>query len=206
MSCRLTLSERRVPVELIGLSVISCFRTVHMNDPVSTLHRYKLKAGSKIMMIGDDQPISDRAPAPSSSTQASTSTTSYSSTPTPAPAIKQPLTEEDLIAKISTSVNYTNETLLPMIEHYTMVAEQFIRISTASGYTVKHLETEYAKVSETLLQTLIKIDSVDCGEFVQARQHRRDAVKLVQGLMDRVDQVKERVKASTSRNVPPVQL
>ena len=45
------------------------------------------------------------------------------------------------------------------------------------------------QLSELLMQSLITLDGVDCpSEFQTARQKRREAVKLCQELMDRVDQ------------------
>lgn len=50
-------------------------------------------------------------------------------------------------------------------------------------------------LSELLMQSLITLDGVDCpSEFEAARKDRRQAVKVCQELMDRVDQTRATLK------------
>ncbi|GAA5975284.1 hypothetical protein JCM11641_005918 [Rhodosporidiobolus odoratus] len=50
-------------------------------------------------------------------------------------------------------------------------------------------------LSETLLQALLRLDSIEVpGSFAQARADRKEAVKRVQSVLDRVDAAKEAVK------------
>lgn len=55
--------------------------------------------------------------------------------------------------------------------------------------TKKEIEDLGIYLSELLMQSLITLDGVECpSEFETARKNRREAVKLCQELMDRVDQ------------------
>ena len=57
----------------------------------------------------------------------------------------------------------------------------------------------FSIVSETLLQALLQLDSVNVrSEWTEARAARKAAVKAVQALLDRVDQVKDR-----AQSIPP---
>jgi hypothetical protein len=61
----------------------------------------------------------------------------------------------------------------------------------------KQAEDLGASLSETLMQALIALDGVDCPpDFQTARLKRKQAVKICQELMDRVDQAKSILKQS----------
>ncbi|KAI8880575.1 hypothetical protein K501DRAFT_335303 [Backusella circina FSU 941] len=61
----------------------------------------------------------------------------------------------------------------------------------------KEAEDLGTSLSETLMQALITLDGVDCPpDFQTARLKRKEAVKMCQELMDRVDQVKTILKQS----------
>ncbi len=50
------------------------------------------------------------------------------------------------------------------------------------------LKREYTRLGELLLQTLLRLDSfTPDGEWVEARNARKAAVKKVQGLLARID-------------------
>jgi len=63
----------------------------------------------------------------------------------------------------------------------------------------KDLNQTYMRASELLMQKLLLIDMVMAGENEEIRMRRKTAVKLIQGLIDRVDALKSELNAKFSK-------
>ncbi|KAI8913466.1 hypothetical protein EDD86DRAFT_245105 [Gorgonomyces haynaldii] len=69
--------------------------------------------------------------------------------------------------------------------------EGFATQCTQLASELKHDQQTLLRVGEMLLQTLLKIDSVEIEQdWEEARQKRRETVKLVQGFLEQVDKMK----------------
>ncbi|KAJ2556408.1 hypothetical protein EV175_002030 [Coemansia sp. RSA 1933] len=73
-----------------------------------------------------------------------------------------------------------------------MDADALAQIKTSER---KKLDDAYRYMSETLMQYLLKVDSVECPPNAdKARQRRRQAVRLLQSWLDQIDAKKTSVK------------
>lgn len=118
------------------------------------------------------------------------------------------MTEEEIIKEIKESAG---EKLID-IERQVVEMEEYIKYepieSTTTNLETTETETESPLpptpapvapnprlpiyLSELLIQSLLALDSFDIApEWSEARQFRKAGVKKVQGLLDRVDSVKE---------------
>eukprot|EP00842_Homolaphlyctis_polyrhiza_P004800 jgi/Hompol1/5320/HPOL_000764-RA len=178
---------------------------VVMQDLTAPLSFYGIESGSKIMMLVDKRGTA----AWQSTAAASQRTQQQQQQQQPDEPIATLSPEQHLIARLEEQIHFTKTTLAPMIEQYEANVAIFITqpasstsqsildtttTTTTPLLTQKAMQDEYAKLSELLLQRLIKIDGVDCpAEFADARSHRREAVRFVQSKMDFVDSLKESV-------------
>ena len=64
---------------------------------------------------------------------------------------------------------------------------------SAPQESTKHLMDAHAKISELLLQCLLKVDGVVC-DFEAVRLKRKETVKHFQELLDQVDALKRGIK------------
>ncbi|KAJ1557132.1 hypothetical protein HK096_008889 [Nowakowskiella sp. JEL0078] len=104
-----------------------------------------------------------------------------------------------IIQQLEALLNSVRQSAVPLIESYSILvtnifAQHANGVSELSS-TAKQLKDLHEQCSELLMQTLLKIDGVDSGEFEAARMKRREAVKTVQMQLDRVDGLKARVEA-----------
>ncbi|KAI8812979.1 hypothetical protein BJ742DRAFT_790665 [Cladochytrium replicatum] len=193
----------QIPVNRIKL----LHSKVFMKDSSATLSSYGVGTGSKISMLGDgekfyDVPgsIPDSSPfrseheypslPPRAAPPPPTSRTP-SNAPPPPPKYVNP--EDKLIATLDALLDKVNFEIAPEIADYAASVEG-IRDRNLTPQDVKRLQDTSLRCGEMLMQTLLKIDGVTVGENERARAKRKEAVKMVQGLMDRVDGLKERVK------------
>ncbi|KAJ3039023.1 hypothetical protein HDV00_012711 [Rhizophlyctis rosea] len=157
-----------------------------MKDPSASLAKYGVKTGSKIFMMGDGAPIPTKPPPPRPNPQPAQPASSQ----TPSP-------ESTLLATIQKHVDHTRQTLVPMVEQYSNTATTFLGAASnvsASSITPKQLKDEHAKVSELLLQSLLKLDGVVCPpELEVARAARKEAVRFVPPQLPRLDRILARV-------------
>ncbi|KAJ2722600.1 hypothetical protein GGI07_003187 [Coemansia sp. Benny D115] len=130
-----------------------------------------------------------------------------------------PVTEEDrkenaLIHQIDDITSHATDVLSSRMQSYLSDAQlfidQFLSGSMDTGFhgdalgeikasESKKLNDAYMFINETLMQSLLKIDSIECPpEAEKARQRRRQAVKLLQSWMDQMDRKKENVKQAES--------
>lgn len=93
---------------------------------------------------------------------------------------QQPTDESAVIASIQRISTDVLKRLHPEVQKYA----QQVADGQESGQT-------YSMLSETLLQALLKLDGIEVNpEFQQARQERKNAIKAVTEVMDKVDALK----------------
>ncbi|KAJ3098294.1 hypothetical protein HDU97_004144 [Phlyctochytrium planicorne] len=139
-------------------------------------------------------------PSPSSSNpnmQRSNTNSSAAPPQPPRPLPKEPqykLAPEDaFLQKLEDVMSPLRSTIVPLIESYSALATSVIG-GTAEGVTEKQLKFEHSRISELLLQSLLKLDgAVVPGENDDLRAKRKLCVKEVNALLDRTDGIKERV-------------
>ena len=102
-----------------------------------------------------------------------------------------------MIERISQSIEKTKTKLIPQIESFEFSTSTFLSNQSANNdidTTKSKLIDTHHYIIENLMQTLLTLDDVVCPpEFETARKKRREAVKYTQGLIDRVDSVKEQL-------------
>ncbi|KAL5033956.1 hypothetical protein RTP6_001852 [Batrachochytrium dendrobatidis] len=181
--------QSRVPAENIKL-LSSGVVMLDMDAPLSF---YGLGTGSKVMMLVDKRPKQNWGP--------STTTTSPRIPPPTHPVLpKEPELprEERLFKLLNDQIEYTQTIIQPLFGAYKKHADDFLLHDKSSSNTLtpKQLHDEYARISESLLQCLLKIDGVECeSNETELRAKRREAVRLIQGQLDILDGLKEQVVA-----------
>ncbi|CAB5188540.1 uncharacterized protein OCT59_015406 [Rhizophagus irregularis] len=105
--------------------------------------------------------------------------------------------EHALIERISQSIEKTRTNLIPQIESLETSASTFLSNQSTNNdidKTKSKLIDTHHYIIENLMQTLLTLDDVVCPpEFETARKKRREAVQYTQGLIDRVDSVKDQL-------------
>lgn len=129
-------------------------------------------------------------------------TTSGSASPIPSggrtPISKDEQTKqakEQPLLFLNNCISETHEELEPLVNIY---AEKVKRHPPGKPIT-KDLNQTYMRASELLMQKLLLIDMVMAGENEEIRMRRKTAVKLIQGLIDRVDALKSELNAKISK-------
>ena len=143
----------------------------------------------KITLVGSPKTaavVSDRLPSSSGAAPASAQTSSSSSLTGKRPAAEAnsntALDEPRVVAQIDSLVNNTLNKLRPDLQ-----ALFSLPIEQAKKEQQKHLY-----LSEMLLQTLLKLDGFEVDpRWTEARKVRKEGIKKVQGILDRVDAIKE---------------
>lgn len=106
--------------------------------------------------------------------------------------------EYALIHRINVSFSKATTTLLPQVEQFEAEVGELgspDQETQASGTKARLAET-HTRLSEQLLQILIALDGIEApSDFQEARKRRKECVKFTQGLIDRVDAVKERMQS-----------
>ncbi|CAG8726903.1 18470_t:CDS:2, partial [Racocetra fulgida] len=168
-----------VPVNGQKLIIMIIFKLAIMKDETAALTSFGLQPFSKLLLMGSKPNAKDLAQTTTGSSE-----------------------EHALITRISQSVEKTRTTLIPQIESFETSVATFLS-SEDNDDTVKSKLTEtHTCIVETLMQSLLTLDSVDCPpEFETARQKRREAVKFTQGLIERVDEVKEQLLRPDQQNI-----
>ncbi|KAI9351424.1 hypothetical protein BDR26DRAFT_929874 [Obelidium mucronatum] len=166
---------------------------VMMKDHSASLQHYGIKNGSKIMMLGDVETrpsVTKQAPTgpiPSGPTGSSSSI----HTMTPEEAALHKLSEID--------ATLTSQTI-PLVEEYMTTAIDYTsqlpsETTSLDAVQKKKVKDAHARVSELILQVLLKVDGVKVPEGDEVvRMRRKECVKKCNALLDRVDSMKEKVK------------
>lgn len=112
------------------------------------------------------------------------------------------MNEPRIIYQINELTQKTVHDYLPKVERYEVLVSAEPEMLESSGSRTQddqnppatHSEwnsTEFAGLSEVLLQALLKLDGFDIdSEWADARLARKEGVRAVQKLLDRLDQVK----------------
>lgn len=136
-------------------------------------------------------------PNPDIEPEPNPSSTSASASPVP-PSNKKPLSKEEQTKQakeqpllfLDNCISETRDELEPLVNSY---ADKVRRHPRGKPIT-KDLEQTYLRASELLMQKLLLIDLVMAGQNEEIRTKRKTAVKLIQGLIDRVDEKKAELK------------
>lgn len=101
--------------------------------------------------------------------------------------------EHALLTRISAPLRKATDVLLPQIDAYETAAANPPDPADAAGR--KKLTDTHNKLSEQLMQQLLTLDGIAFPpEFETARQKRREAVRAVQGYLDRLDRITAKLK------------
>uniref|UniRef100_A0A1D1XCI9 BAG family molecular chaperone regulator 1 n=1 Tax=Anthurium amnicola TaxID=1678845 RepID=A0A1D1XCI9_9ARAE len=145
-----------------------------MKDDTATLVSLGLVPSSKVLLMGTKPDAKDLVQTTTGSPE-----------------------EHALIERIAQSIEKTKTKLIPQIESFEVSTSTFL--SNQSGNDdndtakSKLIDTHHY-IIESLMQALLTLDDVVCPpEFETARNKRREAVKYTQGLIDRVDSVKDQL-------------
>ena len=96
-------------------------------------------------------------------------------------------TEQSTVAQIRSELEKVRTTLLPGVDGFLHSLLSLLHEDRVEPAT-KTLETEHARLSELLLQALLRLDAISAdGAWDDARAERKGAVKEVQALLDRLD-------------------
>ncbi|KAL2911561.1 hypothetical protein HK105_208960 [Polyrhizophydium stewartii] len=183
---------------------------VVMLDLDAPLSFFGIDSGSKIMMLVDTRPQDKWGPHQSQPSQQQPSHghtqqqhPSHQQQPQQHHQPPQPqLTpEQRLIQRLDDQLIHTETVIVPMLEVYQRNVEAFTSPDRADRpqptLTQKQIKDEHAKITELLLQSLLKVDGVECeSDMVDARAKRREAVRFIQGRLDIADALKERFNHS----------
>ncbi|ORY52580.1 hypothetical protein BCR33DRAFT_693735 [Rhizoclosmatium globosum] len=169
-----------------------------MKDTSAALQHYGIKNGSKIMMLGDAAPIPQ--PAPTSTPLAASS--SNASANASAQSLHTMTPEELALHKLAEIETTLTQTTTPLVESYISLALEYTTtpISAIDPVQSKKLKDSHARVSELILQVLLKVDGVKVPEGDElVRGKRKEAVKRCNGYLDTVDGWKEKVREFEER-------
>ncbi|KAJ2784510.1 hypothetical protein GGI15_002245 [Coemansia interrupta] len=162
------------------------FSGATMKDDSSPLASYGIYPGATVKLIGRKEDAEKSAPVTA-----------------------QDREENALIHKIDDIASHTTDVLSSRMQAYLADAQLYIdqflsgsldglndgALSEIKSTERKKLDDAYMFINETLMQSLLKIDGIECPpEAEKARQRRRQAVKLLQSWMDQMDRKKESVK------------
>ncbi|RUS12516.1 hypothetical protein BC937DRAFT_87672, partial [Endogone sp. FLAS-F59071] len=142
-----------------------------MKDDNAPLSIFGLQPGAKLILVGtkpDDQEVL---------------TTTASGNPE----------EHALLTRISAPLRKATDVLLPQIDAYETAAANPPDPADAAGR--KKMTDTHNLLSEQLMQQLLTLDGIAFPpEFETARQKRREAVRAVQGYLDRLDRITAELK------------
>lgn len=100
--------------------------------------------------------------------------------------------EYGLVRRIADIVEPLQAQFVTKIDSFVATVQQYKQAGTPlNDADKKGLQDNGIYLSETLMQALIKLDGVECPfEFETARQRRREGVRYVQRLLERVDETR----------------
>ncbi|ETW80552.1 hypothetical protein HETIRDRAFT_476210 [Heterobasidion irregulare TC 32-1] len=155
----------------------SSFKLIHagavMKDDNAPLSAYGIHANSTILLL-DSTPQAAAASSPNASTA--------SSNTKKVPAHREPKTEASTISQIRAELDAVQQTLEPGVDGF------LNNIGAPERSDPAALEAEHRRLGELLLQALLRLDAIGFeGGWEDARRERKGAVKIVQGLLDRLD-------------------
>ncbi|TFK44356.1 hypothetical protein BDQ12DRAFT_640922 [Crucibulum laeve] len=140
------------------------FKLIHagalMRDDNAPISAYHLHPNSTIALIGHDQPL---PPMPNQHHHP--------------PTQPQPRSEQSIIATIQSELNHVRSELTPAVQKFLITLPN-----------TPNQEKEHTRLGEMLLQSLLRLDGITTNhDWEDARRERKEAVREVQGMLDRVD-------------------
>lgn len=103
--------------------------------------------------------------------------------------------EASLIERLEDMIEVGRQTIEPSIDNFKNSHAIYLMDGKEKGKqsdkAVKSLIQSHGKLSESLLQSLLKVDGVVVEGFEVARTKRKEAVKYFQGLLDVIDGLKD---------------
>lgn len=167
-----------------------------LRNPSLPLAAYGLKDGSVIVLVGSkDQPTATVSTDGGAGRGASGGKRGKEVVPTTEPELKTYVEEKKSFL----------QGLAKDIETYEQGCQTFIaggdgRDSAPSTTSFTHLQQSHARLSELLLQGLLRLDGIEIPPDLDgARQARKQAIKDVQRELDKVDAKWAEVKASEKK-------
>ena len=151
-----------------------------LKDPSLTLSAYGIEDGSTLALVGSNQPAPS---APAAAPKAAAAKKKN----------KQPETtsQEVLVDWIRGLVDGALSPLQASIEAFVRNSRDDKQVEgnrPAQKPTFEVLQREHARLSETLLRSLLDLDGVEIpSEWQDARKERKEGVRRVQGELTRVD-------------------
>lgn len=157
-----------------------------MKDDNAPIASYRLKPGCTISLVGTNAPDVD-ASAPSGKS------TSVGSIPSK-PLHSGPPTQQSTLHTIESELNTVRTTLRPAVTSFLSslnppsTSSDPTPSSESPTVTAAALKQKHRYLSETLLQSLLRLDAIlpESG-WADVRAARKGAVKEVQGLLDQLD-------------------
>jgi hypothetical protein len=145
---------------------------------------YNIRGNSTIAMIGDTSSDLGQLPPTQSNTSSSMQKTESST-------ISQIRSELDTVRNsLTNDINsFLHAISSPSASnsfHHSIYSAQ--PTSNPDPIPIRTLEKEHTRLAELLLQALLRLDAITTdGAWEDARRERKDAVREVQGLLDRLD-------------------
>ncbi|RUS28576.1 hypothetical protein BC938DRAFT_481723, partial [Jimgerdemannia flammicorona] len=167
------LKERCKDVTSVPINAMKLLHSgAIMKDDTAPLSSFGLHPNAKIILMGtkpDDQEVL---------------TTTTTGNPE----------EHALLTRISATLSKATTVLLPQIDTYEQAALNSPPVTDTVAR--KRLTDTHNMLSEQLMQLLLQLDGIAFApEFEAARQKRREAVRTVQGFLDRLDRITAALKS-----------
>ncbi|CAO3673465.1 unnamed protein product [Umbelopsis ramanniana] len=146
-----------------------------MKDDSSPLSLYGLRAGSKILMLGQRPNAKQTEQTASGNPE-----------------------EASLVTRIQHIMQEVNHDFVAKIKEYEQDVGKFMSSGQQDPRVKKKLQDTGAYLSEKLMQALFALDGIQCQPgFHTARQKRKESVNFAQDLHDRIDQIKGLLKTAS---------
>jgi hypothetical protein len=145
------------------LNICSCFESES-----STVSAYSVRDNSTIAIIGSSSPLTE--PKPTYSHKESLASRS----------------EQSTVHQIHTEIERVRTGLVPEVN---LFLHALATSSPGLLFPTKSFTSEYRRLAELLLQTLLRLDAIGAdGTWDNARTERKGAVEEVQVLLNRLDE------------------
>jgi hypothetical protein len=157
-----------IPVDSVKLAHCG----VPMNDKNAYLSQYHINEDSELIFVGDiNEEAKDNDELESQ--------------------------EKELITKVKSTLDDALSKVQPEVDQYPVQIQQYLKSNyspTNQQQELKQLKQQYLKLSETLLQAILKLDLIDNSKnFVGVRDERKKAILFINNLLKRLDEAKAKL-------------
>ncbi|KXN74497.1 hypothetical protein CONCODRAFT_76873 [Conidiobolus coronatus NRRL 28638] len=157
-----------IPVDNINLAHCG----VPMNDKNAYLSQYRINEDSELIFVGDiNEETKDNDELESQ--------------------------EKELITKVRSTLDDALGRIQLEVDQYPVQIQQYLKSNyspTNQQQELKQLKQQYLKLSETLLQAILKLDLIDNSKnFVGVRDERKKAILFINNLLKRLDEAKAKL-------------